>query len=104
MTATKPATRQLVRHLESRANLVDEPCYILRHVQRAALIIPTLHGAYHFARGFYRYTVDQAVTDGIVTLGPDLVDVPQNGGGGPLWTWDGGGLMGRTIALAGGAK
>ena len=93
----RPAIRQLLRQMEVSAKLSTEPCWVLRVTGRAALLVPTPDGQYRFARGFLRSTVTEAMVLGLVRLGDELADVPQYGGGGNLWSWDGGHLKGRTI-------
>lgn len=102
----RPPIRDLVRQLEFRGS-VGRPCYVKRNTVDAALIVPILRngadGPYSYWRTFRRATIHEAIVLGFVTLGPDLVDLPEFAVASTHWSADTG-LMGRTISLAGGSR
>lgn len=92
------AVDKLVRTLGRKAELGT--CWILRRERQCALIVPMPDGSFAFMCGARRATIDAAERDGLVVIGDRLVDVRPYSGGGDQWSWDGGYLKGRTIALA----
>lgn len=94
--------RDLVAILGFRATY-GHPCYIKRNTVHAALIVPTLSdgpdGSYGYLKTFQRATIHEAVVLGFVTLGADLVDVPDFGAI-SHWSTEPA-LQGRTITLRG---
>ena len=108
MTGIKYARRpirNLVKQLEYRSTF-SRPCYLKRNTVHAALIVPMLRngadGPYSYLRTFQRATIHEAVVLGFVTLGADLVDVPEFGAV-PHWSTESA-LQGRTITLRGDAR
>lgn len=74
-TVPSTAAKGLVRLVEFREGM-HSPCWIVRTHDNCALIVPTLHGRLEFLRTFKRFTVDEAVSLGLVVLGAELQDVP----------------------------
>lgn len=97
----RPAVQELIDLLRFRSSF-GRPCYIKRTTRYAALIVPELRngadGPYAHIRTFQRTTVDEAISRGFVTLGPELVDVPACSGNRNHWATDIG-HTGRTIQL-----
>jgi hypothetical protein len=97
--------RSLVKQLEYRSTF-GRPCYLKRNTVHAALIVPMLRngadGPYSYLRTFQRSTIHEAVALGFVTLGADLVDVPEFEAV-SHWSTEPA-LKGRTISLAGVAR
>lgn len=94
--------RDLVQILRFRASY-GRPCYIKRNTVHAALIVPTLTGGpdgpYSYLKTYQRGTIHEAVVLGFVTLGAELVDVPEFGAV-SHWSTEPA-LKGRTISLRG---
>ena len=92
--------RDLVQLLGFRATY-GRPCYIKRNTVHAALIVPTLTngptGSYSYLKTFQRATIHEAAVLGFVTLGAELVDVPEFGAV-SHWSTEPA-LQGRTISL-----
>lgn len=97
--------RDLVHILRFRASY-GRPCYLKRNTIHAALIVPTLTGGpdgpHSYLKTFQWSTIHEAVVLGFVTLGAELVNVPEFGAV-SHWSTEPA-LKGRTIALAGVAR